>query len=157
MLQGSRDIDIIPPDKQLQHEICQVKRQLPLSKLNVIVVSSLKRTQQTAQYYGFSTAIIEPLLDELDFGQYEGQPRSLLLKECKQWSTDPENLILGEPVSALKLRVMTFLQHYQQYDNILLFGHGSWIRAMIAIAQYDDLRMMNQLSIQNNQLHCIHC
>ena len=47
-----------------------VKNQNNLSRLqpfDLILASTLKRTQQTAQMYGMNV-VIEPLLDELDFG-----------------------------------------------------------------------------------------
>ena len=47
---------------------------------DLILASTLKRTQQTAQMYGMNV-VIEPLLDELDFGEFEGRPKEELIRE----------------------------------------------------------------------------
>ena len=77
-LQGRQDIEILPITDCDQLEI--VKNQNILSRLqpfDIILASTLKRTQQTAQMYGMNV-VIEPLLDELDFGDFEGRPKEEL-------------------------------------------------------------------------------
>ena len=77
-LQGRQDIEILPITDRDQLEI--VKNQNNLSRLqpfDLILASTLKRTQQTAQMYGMNV-VIEPLLDELDFGEFEGRPKEEL-------------------------------------------------------------------------------
>ena len=78
---GDKDIEILPITDRDQLEI--VKNQNNLSRLqpfDLILASTLKRTQQTAQMYGMNV-VIEPLLDELDFGEFEGRPKEELLRE----------------------------------------------------------------------------
>ena len=98
-LQGRQDIEILPITDCDQLEI--VKNQNILSGLqpfDIILASKLKRTQQTAQMYGMNV-VIEPLLDELDFGEFEGRPKEELLRELgKSWLENPRELQLGESV-----------------------------------------------------------
>ena len=49
----------------------------------IILASTLKRTQQTAQMYGMNV-VIEPLLDELDFGEFEGRPKEELTQGIRE-------------------------------------------------------------------------
>ncbi|WP_338452263.1 histidine phosphatase family protein [Niallia oryzisoli] len=151
-LQGRRDIDISPLTVKLQEEIKE--NQLLLSKLvpyDIVLASTLKRTHQTAHLYGYR-AETEGLLDELDFGPFEGRPKEELLKaNGGMWANNPREMILGESVLNLEKRILLFLQKYRERKNILVFGHGSWMRAMISYAQYGHINNMNQIIIRNNE------
>ncbi|MBM4762812.1 phosphoglycerate mutase family protein [Bacillus sp. B15-48] len=151
-LQGKKDIGISSPSEALQHEI---QRNVHLLKnktpFDLILASTLKRTQQTAAVYGFQ-AKTEALLDELDFGPFEGQPKeNLLNKYGHQWMKNPKSLILGENVTNLEIRIVEFLAKYQQHSNILIFGHGSWIRALKSYWKYGEINQMNTFTIDNNE------
>lgn len=151
-LQGRRDIDISPLTAKLQVEIKE--NQLLLSKLapfDIVLASTLKRTHQTAQLYGYH-AETEGLLDELDFGPFEGRPKEELLKaNGDMWANNPREMILGESVLNLEKRILLFLKKYRDRKNILVFGHGSWMRAMVSYTQYGHISNMNQIIIRNNE------
>ena len=151
-LQGRQDIKILPITDRDQLEI--VKNQKNLSRLqpfDLILASTLKRTQQTAQIYGMNV-VIEPLLDELDFGDFEGRPKEELITELgSRWLENPRELQLGESVIHLENRIVHFIKKYESYDNILVFGHGSWIRAFISLVQNGHINRMNRIHIPNNK------
>lgn len=66
-------------------------------KFDVVVSSSLRRARQTACLYGFDGHIVEPLLNELDFGLFEGRSKSELIKWADgKWENIPGSLTLGE-------------------------------------------------------------
>ena len=129
LLQGCINTNIIPAAAAIEHKIRQNCRQLDqLPPFSHILCSELKRTQQTAEAYGYS-ASNEPLLNELDFGIYEGGHRSKMLQAVgEQWLNQPSTLILGEPLSRLAERVEAFFARYQE-EHVLSFAHGAWLRA----------------------------
>ena len=70
-LQGRQDIPIIPPGPDQQAAIDENKNKIgPESGYTHILASSLKRTGMTAKLY-VNAYTVEPLLDELDFGEWE--------------------------------------------------------------------------------------
>ena len=75
LLQGRHDLDILPLDENCRQAIRHNQSLLREHGLfDLTCVSSLKRTRQTASPYDIQSIVIEPLLDEIDFGIYQGQP-----------------------------------------------------------------------------------
>jgi len=151
-LQGRRDIPISQvTEDRIKGVIRNQDKLIELSPFDLVLASSLSRTQQTAKVYEMNP-IIEPLLDELDFGPYEGRPKQELLNDYGlAWSQDPLSIVLGERVYQLEERIIEFLAKYNQYENILVFGHGSWIRAIISYAKHGTINHMNQITVANNE------
>jgi probable phosphoglycerate mutase len=151
-LQGRKDIEILPITDCDQLEIVRNQDNLRgLQPFDIILASTLKRTQQTAQLYGMNV-VTEPLLDELDFGEFEGKPKEELIKELgDRWLENPRELQLGENVVHLENRIVEFIKKYESYDNILVFGHGSWIRAFISLIQNGHINRMNTIQVPNNK------
>lgn len=151
-LQGRKDIDISANIEDDQAGILNNQQILKkLAPFEIVLASTLKRTHQTAQLYGFR-AETEGLLDELDFGPFEGVSKvKLLEKYGDQWVVNPKELILGESIVNLESRIVFFLDKYKGHSNILVFGHGSWIRAIVSYHQYGDINKMNRMTVQNNE------
>ncbi len=155
ILQGRLDIGILPPGPDHPRAIAQNKRVIgPLENFDHILVSTLKRTRETAMIYGpeFST---DPLLDELDFGPWEGKKKSELIARQPLWNRHPERLTLGEPLTDLALRVAGFTAKYKAAGQVLAFGHGAWIRALVAWVKTGSIQSMNHLEVPNNEVMVI--
>lgn len=154
VLQGRADIPILPvaqtDQEQIRVNLLKIRAEQGKGYDHVLA-SRLIRTQMTANAYGH-TADVEPLLDELDFGPYEGRPKNELIREQPLWRERPDQLVLGEPLSCLEKRVRGFCQKYQTCDRILLFGHGAWIRALVSIVRFNTIRRMNQIVVHNNDI-----
>ena len=151
-LQGKRDIELSTITEEVQSEINQNQDILQsLAPFDVVLASTLKRTHQTAELYGYQPET-EHLLDELDFGPFEGRPKNLLLEQYgEQWSENPKGLVLGESLTNLEKRIAKFLIKYNECNNILVFGHGSWIRAASSYFYYGHINNMNKITIGNNE------
>jgi len=155
VLQGSQDISIAAVGPKVKKDI-----ENNLEKLNKeygafdkIFVSRLVRTKQTAEVYGFNDVIEESLLNELNFGDFEGRKKSELVATYQdKWFDDPESIVLGEPMTALKTRVLNFFKKYQDTKKVLIFGHGNWIRSAMSLSQCQTLEKLNQIHLANNQL-----
>jgi broad specificity phosphatase PhoE len=150
-LQGRQDIGLSQVSEELSKGIKDNRKVLEnLAPFDLVLASTLQRTHQTANLYGY-TYEIEGLLDELDFGPFEGVPKQKLIEKYgEEWFENPRELVLGESIKDLEKRIVLFLDKYQKYTNILAFGHGSWIRAMISYANYGDINQMNKIEVVNN-------
>lgn len=152
VLQGSKDIPILELSDEIKEEI-EINKEMLKPTYSLILTSELIRTQQTAKGYGYECFVIDPLLNELNFGEFEGKEKKLLIETYKnEWYTRPGEIMLGEKISNLEKRVHTFLQKYKDFESILIFGHGSWIRACVSYLKFGTINNMNQLEIKNNQL-----
>ncbi|WP_121613365.1 histidine phosphatase family protein [Mesobacillus foraminis] len=151
-LQGRQDIELAPLTQQDLKRIQENKKILVKKEpFDLILASSLKRTHQTASYYGFQPRT-EALLDELDFGPFEGRPKEQLLKAYGEtWIEKPKDLVLGESLTNLEQRIILFLTKYQHSSNLLIFGHGSWIRAIHSYFHFGHINSMNKVTVENNQ------
>jgi broad specificity phosphatase PhoE len=151
-LQGKQDIEISPLT-EMDHQTI-INNQLALQKqapFDFVLASTLKRTHQTANVYGYK-AETEALLDELNFGPFEGKPKNELLNKCgSTWLENPKDLVLGEELVNLEERIVQFLAKYRESSNILVFGHGSWMRALKSYWKYGHINHMNKLSVGNNE------
>jgi broad specificity phosphatase PhoE len=150
-LQGRRNIGLSLVTEDLYKGIADNQTLLKkLSPFDIVLASTLKRTHQTAQLYGYKCET-EGLLDELDFGPFEGLPKKKLIEKYReQWVESPKELIFGESLMNFEERIVLFFEKYKEFSNILVFGHGSWIRAMISYSQNGDINNMNKIDVGNN-------
>lgn len=153
-LQGKRNLPILPITEFLKIDIEKNKEKLNALKPPTLILSStLIRTQQTAEAYGYQPET-ERLLNELDFGPYEGNLKSQLIKDAGElWYRNPKQSILGEQIADLEIRIKMFLQKYKNEQHVLVFGHGSWIRAFISYIQTRSVDFMNQIHLFNNEMN----
>lgn len=152
-LQGSNDIPIIggqAPDR-FSMELLQK------TDFDVIVTSTLQRTRQTAEKYGIKNYIQDPLINELNFGKFEGRPKEELLEEFgSEWLTDIYKVKLGEPILGFENRLLKFILKFIKCEKVLLFGHGAVIRALYAISIYSSIEKMNMERIDNGEIKLIY-
>jgi probable phosphoglycerate mutase len=153
-LQGQRDIDLMPPDEEALAAIRENRKRIAaLGPFDTVLASALRRTQQTANHYGVTEFKIEPLADEINFGPYEGKPSKSLVEDFgARWTDDPRDLEFGESLLHLEARIRGFLRKYKDREKVLLFAHGSWLRALVSIAECGDVRNMNTFFIVNNEV-----
>jgi broad specificity phosphatase PhoE len=152
LLQGKRDISIqFPIEEEQANEIEKNKFVLDSCSYNRILTSELIRTQETATLYSYSNYTKDVLLNELDFGIYEGKEKVTLLRN-EAWLRSPRQLELGESLLSFERRIKNFLKKYKNDHHILVFGHGSWIRALLSIKELGTVDRMNTLTVKNNEL-----
>jgi len=154
LLQGQRDIDLIEPDAAALEGVERNKRRLlEYGRFDRVFTSRLRRTQRTAELHGYVEFTVEPLLDELAFGDWEGKSREEFGEEFgDRWRDDPRDLVLGESLEHLHGRIGRFLAKYASCGQALVFGHGSWLRALRSIMKHGDVRAMNKGWIDNNEI-----
>lgn len=110
-LQGRRNLELTFVTENSKKQMAENQQLLQrLSPFDTILASTLKRTQQTAYLYGYEYEI-DSLLDELDFGPYEGVSKQRLLEDYgEQWIHYPEELVLGESMKDFAQRIILFLE-----------------------------------------------
>ncbi len=157
LLQGRKNIGLCDIPANYLEAISGNRQRLELNApYDVVLASTLKRTCQTANMYHYQPET-EPLLDELDFGKFEGQPKQKLLEHFgDQWFKSPETIVLGESLFSLEERITTFLEKYKTCRNILLFGHGAWIRAFLSFVQNGTISEMNDRTVHHNEMIIVH-
>jgi len=155
LLQGTQDIPILEPSAEVWSQIEKNKQRLTqLMPFDAILVSEYQRTHMTASCYGYDQEMkVDKLLNELNFGVYEGRPKSEMIAEQGDlWLNKPQQVVLGEAVSQLGRRVTEFINRYKNKQRVLVFGHGSWSRAIYSLCEYGNIDKMNHVTIANNDL-----
>lgn len=153
VLQGRWDIPILAPSAKTRKQINKNKKLLDeVGRFDHILISQLQRTRMTAELYTNEKLAVEPLLDELDFGCYEGFTKEAFLAEQTQWLTNPLSMTLGESLLAFQCRVSQFIQKYTGAKTLLAFGHGAWIRAFLSYVEHGNINKMNSIEVINNQI-----
>lgn len=149
-LQGRADLPVAAA-AELPPEFAQIirdgrERLAALAPFDRVYCSSLRRTHDTAAAFGYPDPIASPLLDELDFGPFEGRPRADLLAAVGDaWREAPQTLTLGEPVAALAERIRAFIAGpCRGCERVAVFGHGAWLRALMALAETGGIATMNR-------------
>lgn len=156
LLQGRSDQDILPPSDQDAILISENKKKIKdLDVFDHVLVSTLKRTTQTARVYGVNKQFIqkETLLDELDFGRdFEGKKRAGMMEIWEQCLKVPQKRIFGESLLEFASRIYAFISKYQNSQHLLIFGHGLWLRALWSLNQCSSLDAFGEFNLANNEL-----
>lgn len=154
-LQGSKDIAISPPDNDTITVINANLKKISNIYFDEVLISELIRTKETATLYGYDRAKVEPLINELNFGVFEGQPKENLLEEIGQdWYENATTVVLGESLENFQSRINQFIEAYNE-KTVLVFAHGAVIRAILAIKKERSIDRMNKVHIENNTLTII--
>jgi broad specificity phosphatase PhoE len=153
LLQGSLDIEEVILEYSDLLEISKIKKKLSLHDFSKIYTSELKRTQITAEIYGFHQYEKCNFLNELSFGSFEGEEKNVFLKQVgEKWFSNPKETILSEEIFLLESNVISFLKSIKENDVVLIFAHGAFMRALVALIKTGKLENMNNLTIKNNEL-----
>lgn len=153
LLQGSLDIDEVILGYSDLLEINRIKKKLSLHNFSKIYTSELKRTQNTAEIYGFHQYEKCNFLNELSFGDFEGKEKNVFLKQVgDKWFSNPKKTILSEEIYLLESNVISFLKCLKENDTVLIFSHGAFTRALVSLVKTGKLENMNNITIKNNEL-----
>lgn len=156
LLQGSIDNPIVTVDELQKFFIKRNREILEKYAIDRIVVSGLMRTRQTALAYGYNDFFVESMINEINFGKFEGKPKQLLLKHYAwEWENDVTRIPFGESMLDFKSRLEAFIQTYREVDTVLMFGHGFFMRALRHFILFGDISKMNAFHIDNNCIFSI--
>lgn len=154
LLQGSLDISCNTESEFAKNQREQFQNHSLKTKFDKVIISELKRTKETAEFFGFQEFVMDKRINEINFGHFEGKPKAEMLHLLgNDWFEKFESLEdrFGEKISSFKARIADFYEeHYQ--SNILVFSHGAVMRALIALHQTKSLNLMNKVEVKNGEL-----
>jgi probable phosphoglycerate mutase len=91
----------------------------------------MQRARKTAEIAGFPHAQVTSLLNEFDYGEYEGITSQQIHAENPGWDLYRDGCPGGESPSQVNERASQFLElASQQGGNVLVFAHGHILRAV---------------------------
>ena len=149
LLQGSQDLEIIyPASDKLDFFISKIP------EVDRVFVSEYNRTRETAIALGITDFQSNPLLNELNFGRFEGKSKRVLLEETENlWIESPFSSELKENLVDLEKNIEKMYQLLISLnENVLVIGHGAWIRMFVAKYLLGDSNKMNLMHIKNGEL-----
>ena len=115
ILQGTIDnpISKLTVDSKINIEINN--ETLKKIEFDKILISQYIRTKQTAIEYGYFDFEEESLMNELNFGEYEGVLKSVLIEDSgNNWHNDMNSVQLGETLKEFEKRVAKFIEKYKK-------------------------------------------
>ncbi|MEZ4846503.1 MAG: histidine phosphatase family protein [Bdellovibrionota bacterium] len=152
-LQGTQDIPILPLTEETTQKIKTNKLMLSPISFDSVHASEKKRTIQTAMEYGYSNPEISPLLNEMNFGPFEGTLKNEAIQQMgKDFLENPFQTVLSDHYRDLEKNIRSFLELHRNKNNVLVFGHGSFIRGTKCLIEHGDLMKINSFPLSNNEI-----
>lgn len=153
-LQGTKDISIsLPLSEESLLKIKKNQSLLSNIQFDAVFVSEKKRTLETAQQYGFHSPEKSPLINEIDFGPFEGTiKKEAVDKMGKDFMDNPFNTTIGESYRKLEQNIASFLKSIQDKKNVLVFGHGTFIRGTKCFVENGNIMKINSFPLLNNEI-----
>lgn len=94
----------------------------------------MQRARRTAELAGFPSPLITPLLQEFDYGQFEGKTTAEIREMHPDWQLFRDGCPGGETPAQVYRRARDFIDLAGTTSGqVLAFAHGHFIRA-IAVA-----------------------
>ncbi len=99
----------------------------------VVYTSPARRSRDTARLAGFPDTLVDPLLAEFAYGEYEGRTTPEIRSVRPDWDLWRDGCPGGETVRDVGDRADRFLSALPGAGNdVLLFGHGHMLRVVAA-------------------------
>lgn len=128
---GATDVDVIP--ENFEREAVQARAAIADITPDGVFTSPLTRAVKIADFCGYSDAIRDDRLREMNFGDWEGKPwcQILTTRDIPAFFSYyiDHRTPNGESLNDQKARVEEFLREKKEqgYKHILLFCHGGVI------------------------------
>ncbi len=104
-------------------------------EFTAVMCSPLVRARETADLAGVGTnAIIDPDMQEWDYGDYEGLTSDQIRRTTPGWVIWNEGVLNGESVDDVAARGARVLQRVKEIKgNVLLVAHGHFLRILTTV------------------------
>ncbi|MBA2718569.1 MAG: histidine phosphatase family protein [Chloroflexi bacterium] len=101
---------------------------------SVVVSSPLTRALETCQLAGFGeVVVVDPDLQEWDYGIYEGRRRVDIAKDEPGWTVWSRPIVNGESLADLGARADRVIARLlPSGGDVLVFSHGHFLRVLAA-------------------------
>ena len=161
---GQTDLDV---GDSFDQEITSLQKYVSNYSDYKCISSPLQRCTKLAVALGFSEYQTEPLIQEIDFGEWELEPWDNISRDkLDEWADNLQTFRFpkGESFLDLKVRVSSFIDSLDfEKDNILIISHAGVIRVFFHILCEMELAKVLSIKIsygdifevQKNQIHKI--
>jgi probable phosphoglycerate mutase len=124
----------IPLTERGREKARAIGRFLRDRKFALVLTSPLRRARETCEEAGFgATAVIDPNLQELDYGDYEGRTTPEIQSERPGWSLWRDGCPNGEAFDHAAGRARAIIARALAADgDTALFAHGHFLRILAA-------------------------
>jgi len=111
----------------------QLAPQLAGHAFSLVLTSPLSRARDTAALAGYPDAVVDPDLQEWDYGDYEGRTSVDILAERPDWSLWDDGVPKGETIAEVATRCDRVIARVRIADgDVLAFAHGHVLRILAA-------------------------
>jgi broad specificity phosphatase PhoE len=124
------------------------------TSFDLVVASPMARCRETAALAGFGHPVIDPLLREWDYGDYEGMTTEEIRQSVPGWSIWDQGPAGGETLAEVAARMDEFLGKWFSSGTgvALVWGHGHALRVMAARHLCLDARLGKHLRLSSAHL-----
>lgn len=131
---GSTDLPLTPHGEQ---QAASLKERLKKIHFDGVYSSPLQRARRTAELASFPRPELTPLLEEIDYGEYEGKTTKEIRQLRPAWELYKDGCPGGETPEQVHARAEDFISLASTgapvNGKVLAFSHGHFLRA-VAIA-----------------------
>jgi len=108
---------------------------LAAERFATVYASPLQRAYRTAQLAGFANPVVEPLLREWDYGEYEGITTIQVHEKRPGWSLWHDGCPGGESIGQVRNRAERFLELALPGGEgpVIAFSHGHFLRVLALV------------------------
>src|SRR3954454_8828670 len=111
----------------------QLAPQLRGHASSLVLTSPLSRARDTAALAGYPDAVVDPDLEEWDYGDYEGRTTVDILAERPDWFLWDDGVPNGETIAEVAIRCDRVIARVRIADgDVLVFAHGHVLRILAA-------------------------
>jgi probable phosphoglycerate mutase len=127
---GTTDVPLTPNGEEQARALGKA---LAGRSFAVVYASPLRRAVDTARLAGFEDLLIDPLLQEQDYGEYEGRTTEEIRRDRPDWDLWRDGCPGGEDAETVGARADRFLSNLPGAgEDVLIFGHSHMLRVLAA-------------------------
>ena len=126
---GRTDLPLTPVGEQQARDI---GRLLSKQRIGVVLTSPLLRARETCRLAGYGdNAVVDPNLQEWDYGDYEGRTTAEIQEQRPGWSLWSDEVPGGESIRRVANRGQAVIDRVLAGSgDALLFAHGHILRIL---------------------------
>lgn len=128
---GSTDLPLTAHGEQ---QAASLRERLAKIRFDAVYSSPLRRAKRTAEIAGFPKPWLTPLLQEVDYGEYEGKTTKEIHQARPGWELYKDGSPGGETPEKIHARAEEFISLVSLAApvncRVLAFSHGHFLRAL---------------------------
>jgi len=123
----------IPLTDEGREQATSLRAALRQRQFAAVYSSPLQRARETARLAGFEAAIVDPDLEEWDYGEYDGLTSAEVRRARPGWVLWRDGCPGGESIEHVSARADRVIERFrQQPGDVLVFAHGHILRVVAA-------------------------